>query len=212
MNDEPVIRSRPGPRPAPDEAADAGMRPTGTDMLERVRKAATDWRNAQVALLGLITVVSVVKGQDSIRSLSGPAQVWVGLLLLAALVCAGTGTYLVAEIAYGLPRVSARFRTGNREAPKAVDDTALAVRGTRRLRAGLVFTFVALGLMTAAVGVTWYGPSAAKLNVKIETTQGTTTCGEFVSGGSEMLLVSTGQGRASVPVDTIVTVTPTATC
>lgn len=181
-------------------------------MLERVRKAATDWRNAQVATLGLITVVSVVKGQDSIKSLSGPAQVWVGLLLLAALIFAGTGTYLVAEIAYGLPRVSARFGTGKREATKVGDDTVLAVRGARNLRAGLVFTFAALGLMTAAVGVTWYGPPAEKLNVKIETTRGTTTCGEFVSGGSEMLLVNTRQGRDAVPVDTIVTVTPTVAC
>jgi hypothetical protein len=174
-------------------------------MLERVRQAAKDWRTAQVSLLGLITVVSVLKGPDSIASLDGGAKVWVGVLLLLALVCAGTGTYLLAEVAYGLPRALARFRT-----QPSVDDVDLALHGALRLRVGLGLTFVALALMAGAIGTSWYGPSPAKLSIRIDTAAGT-FCGELVSGDATTMLISTKQGRQAVAVRDIVSTTP-ATC
>jgi hypothetical protein len=182
-------------------------------MLERVRKAATDWRIAQTALLGLITIVTVLKGPDSISSLPSAPRLLVGVLLFAALTLAAAGTYLVAEVAYGLPRPVRRLRIGSTAATpaeQAPDETRLALRGTGRLRIGLLLTFVALALMTAAIGVTWYAPQGSASTVKVQTAT-STACGELVSGGSSMFLIDTKQGRQTITTAHIVSISPVST-
>src|SRR4051812_30227980 len=109
-------------------------RPPGR--LAELRASARGWQGAQLAIIGFIGFCGVV--QDGRPDNPMWLQVWAGILALAALVLACGATFLVGRVAWPL--------YGGRQ-PEATNETAELERDGRRLRTGLILTFVALALL-----------------------------------------------------------------
>lgn len=155
----------------------------------RVRHQAEQWRNGLAALLTLITTVSVVKGRDSIAGLTGPFQVAVGAALLAGLVLAACGTYVGMRAAYGLP---IRQALGSAKDLRDYQRRS-ATHSARDLRWAISLLFATLVAVVAAVGLTWYGPSAAEAPVEARTRTGQRHCGTLTELADDVLVISTDQ-------------------
>ncbi|MEU7963546.1 hypothetical protein AB0D09_08785 [Streptomyces sp. NPDC049097] len=145
--------------------------------LAQVRSQAENWRNGLAALLALLTSVGVVKGPDTVQGLSGGARATVGLLLMAGLVLAAGGAFFAMRAAFGLPRP--------RLAEASLEDLLTRQRFSVRaavgdLRRAVGAGFLALALVTAGIGLTWYGPREGKPGVRVVETDGSVLCGALV--------------------------------
>lgn len=150
-----ISKSNEGPSRADIEAAQKVQQLWSTQ-LDRIRKAAEGWRNAQAGLFGLISILGAVKGPDSVNGLPIEVRVLIGLLLIAALTCAVVGVVVATRAAYGDPRedsldgdLTERLESWNRE------ELSQAISDVRRARH---LTYVTIGLMMTAVVLAWYVP------------------------------------------------------
>ncbi|WP_369147199.1 hypothetical protein [Streptomyces sp. R44] len=145
--------------------------------LARVRAQAENWRNGLAALLGLLTAVGIVKGPDTLQGLSGGARGAVGLLLLGGLLLAAAGAFFAMRAAFGLPR----RRVADASLEELLTRERLTVRrAVRDLRRAIAAGFLALAVVTAGIGLTWYGPRPGEPGVQIVQTDGTVLCGTLV--------------------------------
>jgi hypothetical protein len=125
--------------------------------LTRVRTQAANWRTGLAGLLALITTVTFVKGRSSIEGIPFGLRVTVGLLVLVAVACACAGTVYSLRAAYGRP---GRHLLTGEPGEFVRHDRKLARLAYRDLRVAVVCTFLTLGLVAAAIGITWYAPDA----------------------------------------------------
>ncbi|MGW8763069.1 hypothetical protein ACWGN5_11290 [Streptomyces sp. NPDC055815] len=145
--------------------------------LARVRAQAENWRNGLAALLGLLTAVGMVKGPDTLQGLSGGARGAVGLLLLGGLLLAAAGAFFAMRAAFGLPR----RRAADASLEELLTRERLTVRqAVRDLRRAIAAGFLALAVVTAGIGLTWYGPRPGEPGVRIVQTDGTVLCGTLL--------------------------------
>src|SRR4051794_11827035 len=88
-------------------AARAGTLPTSgaTDDLSELRSSASKWQAAQLGIIGLVSVVGLVKGRQDIRLLPTNAAIAIGAVLGVAFFAALIAIYLVSFVAYRLPRL-----------------------------------------------------------------------------------------------------------
>ncbi|KQX55790.1 MULTISPECIES: hypothetical protein [unclassified Streptomyces] len=142
--------------------------------LARVRAQAENWRNGLAALLGLLTAVGIVKGPDTLQGLSGGARGTVGVLLLGGLLLSAGGAFFAMRAAFGLPR----RRVADASLEELLTRERLTVRrAVRDLRRAVVAGFLALAMVTAGIGLTWYGPRPGNPGVLIVQTDGSVLCG-----------------------------------
>ncbi|MDV9188689.1 hypothetical protein R6L23_10755 [Streptomyces sp. SR27] len=142
--------------------------------LVRVRAQAENWRNGLAALLGLLTAVGIVKGPDTLQGLSGGARGAVGVLLLGGLLLSAAGAFFAMRAAFGLPR----RRVAGASLEELLTRERLTVRrAVRDLRRAIVAGFLALAMVTAGIGLTWYGPRPGNPGVLIVQTDGSVLCG-----------------------------------
>jgi hypothetical protein len=176
--------------------------------LDRVRNAATAWRNGLVGLLAAITGFGLIKGQSDISRLSPVWSGAAGLLLLIALIAGLIGALTVLRAAHGLPVIGEARSLGNWYASEHHE----ALMAARSLRTGIASTLACAVALVAAVGVTWYGPSRdGQQYVRVVTNSGA-WCGQAVrlSGGNMWL-----QGRLGpikLPVSAVQNIIPVNTC
>jgi hypothetical protein len=168
--------------------------------LDRIRTAAEKWRNGLAALLALITTIGVVKGQDTIADLPRSAQVTVGALLAAALIAASTGAFLAMRAAYGLPRAEHllgdpsdfdRYRW--QETRRAVADVRIAI----------ALTFLTLGLLTFAIGMTWYTPRIEAGMVRVVSAAKAPICGKLISANATSMTIEVQKIRETIPISSL---------
>ncbi|SEK35447.1 hypothetical protein [Streptacidiphilus jiangxiensis] len=192
------------------------------DQLAVVRRQAEGWRNGLAGLTGLVSVVLVLKGKDSVTGMP-EAWRWVcaallaiafGLLLFGALRSVqaangeiGAGTWLNAEQLFGAVL-------------DEVERTQRALATARRC------TAAGLCLIVAGVFLGWVVPdtSAAGTGTAgapsvLVTSAGGTVCGQLVLADAHGVVVRepAGKGRpaateVTVPAGSVREVVPVASC
>ncbi|CAM5265402.1 hypothetical protein [Streptomyces tanashiensis] len=164
--------------------------------LARVRAQAENWRNGLAALLGLLTAVGIVKGPDTLQGLSGGARGAVGLLLLGGLLLAAGGAFFAMRAAFGLPR----RRVADASLEELLTRERLTVRrAVRDLRRAIAAGFLALAVVTAGIGLTWYGPRPGEPGVQIVLTDGSALCGTLVGMDAKGLRIRVKEVERRVP-------------
>ncbi|MEU4279348.1 hypothetical protein ACFY8X_16555 [Streptomyces tanashiensis] len=164
--------------------------------LARVRAQAENWRNGLAALLGLLTAVGIVKGPDTLQGLSGGARGAVGLLLLGGLLLAAGGAFFAMRAAFGLPR----RRVADASLEELLTRERLTVRrAVRDLRRAIAAGFLALAVVTAGIGLTWYGPRPGEPGVQLVLTDGSALCGTLVGMDAKGLRIRVKEVERRVP-------------
>lgn len=148
--------------------------------LAHARRAAENWRNGLVALIGLIAAFSVIKGPDNVSGLAPWAALLVGVLLLLALASATFGAWMSLAAAYGTPSVITRERA---RALGGIDGFKLhlATQSVVKLRLAQGATIATLLLVASAVGLTWYGPRPVQVILTLERKSLPSVCGQLVN-------------------------------
>jgi len=160
--------------------------------LPRVREAATAWRNGLGGLLAALVGFSLIKGRSDISQLAGSWAVWVGILLLAALIVGAAGALLLIRAANGRPSVVPARELLSRNTADHIE----AVTAAGALRRGIALTLCCAALLVAAVGATWYGPARDKPVLQI-TVPGGTVCGSVVALSDGNLTLKTAAGEVT---------------
>jgi O-antigen/teichoic acid export membrane protein len=88
---------------AADIAALALLQQYRADALSRIQKRAASWIAGLVAVTGVITTAVVIKGPDSIESLSEPCRALVIALVVAGGLLIANGIFRAYSAAYGDP-------------------------------------------------------------------------------------------------------------
>jgi hypothetical protein len=172
-----------------------------------VRGAALSWRNGLGALLAGLVGFGLVKGRSDVSTLSDPAAVVVGVLLLLALGTGTFGAFLLLRAAHGRPRVVPVEELP----PEVVAQHTEALDAARQLRRGIVATTVCGALLVCAVAFTWYGPPKAGPMLRLDT-RGKTMCGAVVHTSGGTVVLATAQGEQTVALQAIQNMTPVAAC
>jgi hypothetical protein len=151
-----------------------------TNQLADVRKAAENWRNGLVALIGLVATFSVIKGANDLSGLARWAGYSVGILLSLALVCAIFGAWKSLAAAYGTPSVISleQFRAVGGADGFRLDLGTKTVSNLLWARRATIATVI---LVALAVGLTWYGPRPAFVILNVERKSLPNVCGKLVS-------------------------------
>jgi hypothetical protein len=185
----------PGPPATQDHLRAAQERDRLLDTeLPRARAAATAWRNGLAGLLTALAGFSIIKGQSDISRLARPWAAAVGIVLLGAFLAGAVGAVLLIRAATGRPAV---VRVSGLVSRTAGDhDEALAAASA--LRAGIALTLACSGLLVAAVGVTWYGPSRTPPALQVTTPTGT-DCGSLLEFGLGRVTIDKVSGVVMVP-------------
>ncbi|MER7764039.1 hypothetical protein [Streptomyces sp. NPDC097619] len=205
---------RPGPAATPaDRAAARHGRLLLHGESERVREAALAWRNGLGALLAGLVGFGLLKGRTDVAALAAPYAALVGGLLLGALGCGTVSAVLLLRAAHGRPAVSALpVREPGRPDPGPVAAGHVeALRAARSLTWGVVATLACTALLTAAVALTWYGPSREGPRLTVTTPAGT-YCGEPLGAGAGRLRLRTAGGELSLDLATAVALHPVPAC
>jgi hypothetical protein len=151
------VNKRPTPRDTDDqdranEAARGG--------LDRVRKAAENWRTGMAGLITLVTGTLLFKGRDSINGY----QVWVrgtlGALVGLSLVAGIISLLLFLNAAYGQPRV---LRTQEIADSGGIDayNFGLAQVAVDDLKWARRWALGSVTLLAFAIILAWYGPATS---------------------------------------------------
>lgn len=189
------IGAGPPAQPADRQAA-RNMRALLADELTRVRAGALAWRNGLGALLAGLIGFGLIKGRTDVGQLASWYAAMVGTLLLAALVVGGAGAALLMRAAHGRPGPTPLPLASGAD-PLDVARDAEVVASMRALRRGVVAAFACAALLTAAVGVMWYGPEKQRL-VEVQLTTGARHCGQILSLAHNRLTLKTSRGQITV--------------
>ncbi|MEV5968375.1 hypothetical protein [Streptomyces sp. NPDC051921] len=163
-----------------------------------VQASARGWLTLQLAALGFVGLCGALKAGGSGSPAPRGVEAVAGVLVLLALLLACLAVYLVGRTAW--PHAAT---------PDAPADAA------RRLRTGLVLTFVTVLLTALAATSSWWpapdaSASSTATTVEVTTSAGT-VCGELTRGSGALAL--SVQGRTiDIAVTDVLSVTPVAGC
>lgn len=146
-----------------------------------------------------IATVSVVKGRDSFDTLDIGTQHLIIVLLGVALLAAAVAALLAMRAAYGPLR---RTTLGANEQLRtlrltAAEDARSDLRWARRL------TVLALALLAAAVGTTWWGEQATSAMVKVTKNDDSVVCGPYAGATDMTLQYKDGSNKLGIPLSQI---------
>jgi hypothetical protein len=180
--------------------------------LDNARKAAENWRNGLVAIIGLIAAFSVIKGPSEISGLGDGFGYVVGILLALALASAAYGAWLSLDAAFGSPSLITREQFQNQG---GIDGYRLnlARHAANELGCAKAATVVTLVLLALAVAVTWYGPRSNVVMLAAEGTSGHGVCGKLVSSADGYIeLKPAGSGPTRFYLADLIKVTAVERC
>jgi hypothetical protein len=173
--------------------------------LSELRVSARGWHGVQLAVLGFIGLCGVLEdgaGNDGPHWL----RVLAGLLVLAAFGLACAATVLVALAAWPT------YGPGS-----SAESASLAVaRTSRRLRAGIILTFVAVAALAFATSSAWWpgaAPSGADATAVRVSTRAGEICGAVGKPSRDGVLAVAADGRlVELALADIVAITPVPRC
>lgn len=186
------------------------------EQLTAVRKQAEGWRNGLTALTGLVGVVFVLKGPESVAGLT---PVWrsitAGLLVLAFLLLLG-GALAAVRAAHGqLGRGT--WLTGDELLTAVLDEVE---RTQDVLTAARRCSVTGLIAVVAAIAVTWVVPAEADKEAKpagptvVVSTATGTTCGQLVLSDREAVTLKVRGHKAlrRIPARDVRSLAPAGSC
>jgi hypothetical protein len=177
----------------------------GASRLGELRTSARGWHGVQLAVLGFIGLCGVLKQRASADPLA--VQVLAGVLALAALALACLATYLVGRAAWPL-------YGAERRGPPADDPDDLAST-SRRLRRGLILTFVAVALLALSAASGWWpleqGSAGGTGFVELQAGD-SSWCGRLAEAQAGSVSVVTAEQRITIPVESLTAIRPASSC
>jgi hypothetical protein len=181
---------------------DAGA---SSSRLAELRVSARGWHGIQLAVIGFIGFCGVL--HDGRPDNPMWLQVWSAILVLVALVLACVATFLVGRVAWPL------FAGGQ---ASAANEAADLEREGRRLRRGLLLTFVAVALLALGTASGWWPQPTADDDagqlVTVQVRSGERVCGSLSEAGPGTLRVSVEGRRVAVSLQDVVAVDPVSSC
>ncbi|WP_405711355.1 MULTISPECIES: hypothetical protein [unclassified Streptomyces] len=186
------------------------------EQLTAVRKQAEGWRNGLTALTGLVGVVFVLKGRESVAGMPATWRWTTAALLVLAFALLLTGALVAVRAAHG--RLGQRMWLSGDKLMSAVldevEDTQDALTTARRC------SVVGLSAIVAAIAVSWVVPAEAAKDEKpsgpkvLVSTPAAITCGELVlSNGDAVTIKVSGKGKPRrIPAGEVRSLTPTPQC
>jgi hypothetical protein len=169
-----------------------------TDRLAELRVSARGWNSLQLAVIGFIGLCGVLQGGRPDNPMW--LQAFAVIMVLAALVIACLATFLVALVAWPL--------YGGRQ--PASDDAAELERDGRRLKWGLVLTFLALAVLALGTASGWWPDEGGGEQVSVQASDGQSWCGTLadaspgsvgITADGESVVVALQDVAALTPVD-----------
>ncbi|MFD7159578.1 hypothetical protein ACFV9C_33610 [Kribbella sp. NPDC059898] len=183
-----------------------------SDQLASVRKSAENWRTGLAALLGLVSIFSVVGAPKATKDLDPLAAQLTGLGVLCAALFAVLGAVAALRAAYGVPKTITRavFRESG---GRAGLDFQQADKARRDLRWAKALTYLTLAFLGASFALAWYGPSKARNQVRVTETSKVVVCGTLVrSGDGEIQIDSTTAGTTVLKLSDVVKLETVESC
>jgi hypothetical protein len=162
--DSPLTRIEGGPAPsqADLEAAERLRELQGTE-LDRVRARASKWRDGLVALGALFGTVLVIKGRATVDGLATWVRWCIGSALLVAIAAVVVSGLLAMLAAFGwMSRVTSADMAVGLHDRLLSQDRQEALVAIRRLKYAAGLTIASIAAVTVAVGLSFFGPEAAK--------------------------------------------------
>jgi hypothetical protein len=181
---------------AEPDAADASAA-----ALAELRTSARGWHGVQLAVLGFIGLCGALNDAGASDTPRWLQQLTI-LLVLLALALACVATVLVASAAW--PVYGSKHRTRSVEAE--IDQSG------RRLRVGIVLTFLAVVVLALATSSSWWpNYGGGKQSVELSTSGGS-VCGTLLESEPGTVAVEASGERIVVPVAQVVSLQPTTGC
>jgi hypothetical protein len=176
-----------------------------TSRIAELRVSARGWHGVQLAVLGFIGLCGVLQ-RDTGAGEPHWLEVLAGLLALAAFGIACVATVLVALAAW--PIYAAR--------PATADDDRDVASTSKRLRAGITLTYVAVAVIALATSSAWWPAETSSgqsgSNVQVTTGAGQ-ICGELTSPSTRgVLAISAGDRVVQIALSDVVSLSPVDTC
>ena len=173
--------------------------------LAELRASARGWHGIQLAVIGFIGFCGVL--QNGRPDNPTWLQVYAAILVLVALVLACTATFLVGRVAWPL--------LGGRAAPAADAAAELELEG-RRLRRGLLLTFVAVAVLALATASGWWpqpeADNGATNLVAVQVGSGQRVCGTLGEANPGTLRVSVGGRPVDLSLQDVAAIAPVDHC
>lgn len=190
--------------------------------LERIRKAAENWKNGMAGLVALVTATLLFKGEDKISSYETGVQLTLAGLALVALGLGMLSLWLFLRAAHGRIRQvtsDSIIRDGGIE----VRNNKLATEALEDLGCAQKVALVSAFLLAAAICVSWFGPTAESkppafthMVVRGATASepSVSVCGELTAqdGATTVLKVKGRPDDLRVPTQRLVSVVLLKTC
>ncbi|MCX5197778.1 hypothetical protein OOK31_28440 [Streptomyces sp. NBC_00249] len=180
--------------------------------LGQLRRQAEGWRTALTGLTGLLAVLTVVKGPDTLAGATASVGVVATVMVVAAYVLLLGGMLLAARAAHGRPGEDVllagqalRRWTGGE-----------VVRVTRSLRWAAVGCVAGVALAAGALVLLWATADPPARNLVRVTTDQAEVCGELLRADQREITVGTGKGpvknRHVLPQGRLVSLVPVQNC
>ena len=195
----------------------------GAGQVDALRASGEKWLGGVTAILGLLGIAGVAVGKDGVTSLATAPKLAAGIAICGAVVASAFAIVRGYEAAYGWPRLvdvsdddllREWFKEWVNRAPTAGD----------KLKQSIVASILALGLLTATVGLIWFGSPAAAPTAKVtvnysedgDPSRPASVCGNLVASEKPELRVKITDGptvRTEIlPVSSVMKVTPSKKC
>ncbi|GAA2611660.1 hypothetical protein SMC26_10610 [Actinomadura fulvescens] len=176
--------------------------------LDAARKQADGWRTGLGGLTALLSVVLIVKGRDTISSLTPGFRWGVVLLLAAGLGMLVAATLLTVRAAAGRPGQDILL-SGETLRSWTLDEVR-RVAGAIRLAAWLATT--AIACLALAIGLTWLGPEARPAGTLMDVRHDAGhVCGEITGADGRQLIIKTATPTV-VPLSAVISMKPVRSC
>lgn len=186
------------------------------EQLAAVRKQAEGWRNGLTALTGLVGVVFVLKGPESVAGMTTAWRWTTAALLVLAFLLLLSGALAAVRAAHGqLGRGT--WLTGDELLTAVLDEvehTQDVLTSARRC------SVTGLVAVVAAIAVTWVVPAEADKEAKpagptvVVSTAVGTTCGELVLSDREAVTLRVRGQKAlrRIPAREVRSLAPAGSC
>jgi hypothetical protein len=128
--------------------------------LKAVQSSAKGWQTALTAILGLVTVVSLVGGRSTLQMLSGAMQAWIVIFAAVAVAANAWGIYKSTLASIGFPAIK-RAKSALELSNSDLWPLQQTIHAVDNLQAAVLSSALAFVAGIVVVGFVWLAPNAA---------------------------------------------------
>jgi hypothetical protein len=128
--------------------------------LKAVQSSAKGWQAALTAILGIVTVVSLVGGRSTLQMLSGATQAWIIIFAAIAVAANAWGIYKSTLASIGFPAIT-RAKSALDLSNSDLWPLQQTIHAVNDLQAAVLSSALAFAAGVVAVGFVWLAPNAA---------------------------------------------------